>query len=153
MRRRQGYPYFRGVDDMAGEPGHGDSSGVPAHELPYFDEIFARQQADDPTFKEAFARNVHFGYWPQPASASGSLTDYAAATEELSRQIFRVAGVADSQALIDIGCGFGGTVAKLDAEYQGMRLVGLNIDPRQIAAARELCPTARPGNEIRFVVA
>lgn len=130
-----------------------DPANVPAHDLPYFDEIFARQQANDPTYREAFARNVHFGFWPQPTAVSPSLSAYASATEELSRQIFRMSNIANGQSVIDIGCGVGGMIAKMDAEYAQMDLVGLNIDPRQIDAARRLCATARPGNQVRFVVA
>lgn len=124
-----------------------------AHDLPYFDEIFARQQANDPSYQEAFARNVHFGFWPEPSRAVPSLAAYATATEELSRQIFRVADVANGQSVIDIGCGLGGMVAKMDAEFERMHLVGINIDPRQIDAARKLCPQARDGNTIEFIVA
>src|SRR2546427_461008 len=55
--------------------------------LPYFDYILERLHAGDPDVTAAFGRHVHWGYWDDPARADGTLADFAAATEALSRQV------------------------------------------------------------------
>src|SRR5439155_10489956 len=82
-----------------------------------------------------------WGYWDDPASADGSLSNFAAAAARLSRQVIAAAGVRDGQRVLDAGCGFGGTLADLHERLPGVDLVGLNIDARQLGQAREQLPT------------
>ncbi len=118
---------------------------------PYFDDLLARLAAGDPDATAAFGRHVHWGYWPDPAAATGTAADYAAAAERLCRIVCDAAGVRDGMRVLDVGCGLGGTVASLDERFTGMDLLGVNLDPRQVAWASEKV-TGRPGNRVRFMV-
>lgn len=119
--------------------------------FPYLDLLLGVLARGHPVLEESFGRHIHWGYWPDPAAAdSGSATDFAAAAERLSQALIELAGISDGMRVLDAGCGFGGTIARLDAERRGLDLVGLNIDPRQLArAAGQVRP--RAGNRIAFV--
>ena len=70
----------------------------------------------------------------------------------MTRRICDLAGIGDGDRVLDVGCGFGGTLASLDSRFERLVLVGLNYDGRQLARARaEVRP--RPGNELRWVEA
>ena len=103
--------------------------------LPYFDLLLQQLEAGDARFVEAFGRHVHWGYWPDPQRADGSPADFAAAAERLCGLVCDAGGVVDGEAVLDAGCGFGGTVDSLNGRLSGVDVVGLNIDPRQLQRA------------------
>ena len=57
--------------------------------------------------------------------------------------------MADGQQILDVGCGFGGTIASLNENFTEQNLVGVNIDDRQLERAR-LKVVAQNGNRIDF---
>lgn len=118
--------------------------------LPYFDILLARLDAGNEDLDRAFGRHVHWGYWPDPKRAKGGAEDFAKAAEALSKRVYQAAGVRGGQKVLDAGCGFGGTLASLNENFDAMDLTGLNIDPRQIARAEKKV-RARDGNALRFV--
>ena len=119
---------------------------------PYFDVLLKRLDEGDARATVAFGRHVHWGWWSEPERADGSPEDYAAAAERLCRKVCDAAGVRDGMNVLDVGCGFGGTIASLNERFSGLNLVGVNIDPRQLErAARSVRPTN--GNRIRWVEA
>ena len=105
---------------------------------PYFDALFERFAAGDRAATVAFGRHVHWGYWPDPDAADGTPEDYARAAEELCRRVCDAAPVTGGMRVLDVGCGFGGTVASLNERFRDLDMVGVNIDPRQLARAAEL---------------
>jgi len=117
---------------------------------PYFDVLFRRldQNHADPVV--AFGRHVHWGCWDDPASADGSASNYAVAAERLCRRVCDVAQIKDGLRILDVGCGFGGTLASLNERFANLEMVGVNIDARQLERARK---TIQPhnGNRILFV--
>lgn len=127
-------------------------SAVAAPALPYFDFLLGRLEAGDERFAEAFGRHVHWGYWPRGQRADGSPADFALAAERLCHSVCDAGSVADGRKILDAGCGFGGTIASLNARFSGVELIGLNIDPRQLErAATRVLP--RPENRIRWLAA
>lgn len=118
--------------------------------LPYFDILLEGLRQGKPGVTRAFGDHVHWGYWARGERGDGSVEGFAAAAERMSEHVSGLAGAGDGQQILDVGCGFGGTVANLNRRLSGVRLVGLNIDERQLARARERV-TARPGNEVSFV--
>jgi len=117
--------------------------------LPYFDLLLERLDRGRPDLDLAFGRHVHWGYWEDPRRADLSARDFAAAAEALSQRVWRAALLKDGMSVLDAGCGFGGTIASLNENFQDMELVGLNIDRRQLERARgKLVPQA--GNRIRL---
>ena len=118
--------------------------------LPYFDTLFSQLDDDDAAIAVAFGRHVHWGYWPDPSQATRTAPDFAAAAERLTVETYRAAGIADNQSVLDVGCGFGGTIASLNENFSEMRLTGLNIDERQLVRARAKV-SSRDGNWLEFV--
>jgi ubiquinone/menaquinone biosynthesis C-methylase UbiE len=122
------------------------ASGAP----PYFDVLFQLLARDDPDTRAAFGRHVHWGYWKDPAESDGTANDYAQAAERLCQKITDAAALADGLALLDCGCGFGGTIASINERCHKMRLVGLNIDGRQLERARQTI-LPQSGNSLEWV--
>jgi ubiquinone/menaquinone biosynthesis C-methylase UbiE len=119
--------------------------------LPYFDRILELLEAGDPLVTETFGRFVHWGYWDHPERADDTPADFAQAAARLSRRLVALAGVRAGQRVLDVGCGFGGTLADLNDRHDALELVGLNVDPRQLGRAHSLL-TPRAGNRIYLVV-
>ncbi len=122
-------------------------------DLPYFDqilEVVERQPSSD--LAVAFRRHVHWGCFEQPERADDSLAGYVQAAESMTRRIVDATRVGDGARVLDVGCGFGGTVHHLDERLDRAALVGLNIDARQLGRARSSV-TPRSGNTIDFVAA
>ncbi len=118
--------------------------------LPYFDCLLESFAKGDTNAQALFGRNVHWGYWENPAQADGSVADFQLATEKLTKKVYGAAKVQNGYRLLDAGCGFGGTIACLNDNFNNMQLVGINIDPRQLARAREEVKP-RENNQIEFV--
>lgn len=118
--------------------------------LPYFDHLLSELARGNQALNTSFGRHVHWGLWDDPRAATGTDEDYARAAENLTVQLCTLAQMADGQRVLDAGCGFGGTIASLNAQLQHMDMTGLNIDPRQLARAREQVH-ARGDNRIAFI--
>lgn len=99
----------------------------PVQVPPYFDALIDAYQ------RGATGRSVHLGFWPD-----GDDGNFAGAQARLDEVIIQLAGIADGQSVLDIGCGFGGTVARINATCARMRLAGINVDARQIEICRGL---------------
>jgi len=111
--------------------------------LPYFDFILALIAQANPAVEKSFGRHVHFGFWSDPASARGADSDFAQAAEQLSLELCQAGEITSGESVLDAGCGFGGTLAFLNERHHDMRLVGLNLESRQLDRARQLIqPTA-----------
>lgn len=117
--------------------------------LPYFDLLLEGRKKGDPAAR-VFERFVHWGYWEDPASAAGTAEDLVEAMGRLNDEVVAPARISDGQSVLDAGCGFGGTLAGLNGSRSGMKLVGVNIDERQIEVARSQA-RAREGNSLEFV--
>lgn len=123
----------------------------PMPELPYFDLLMDERQDGGQT-GQLWENQVHWGYWDNPKAAEGTRADYIAAMEQMNRVLLTAGKVADGQKLLDAGCGFGGTIGQINTAHCGMNLTGLNIDPRQLAAAHAQT-TPVNGNAIDWVEA
>jgi cyclopropane fatty-acyl-phospholipid synthase-like methyltransferase len=95
---------------------------------------------------------VHWGCFSSPETADDSLATYVAAAEELTSLVCSAGRVADGQSILEVGCGFGGTLDTLCERLRDSTLLGLNIDGRQLQRARQGVP-ARRGNRVHFVQA
>ena len=120
--------------------------------LPYFDFLLQGFSRGEEELTAAFGRHVHWGYWPDPVAADGSVADFAAAAERLSRKVCDAAGLREGMRVLDAGCGLGGTLASLNERYGNLTLAGLNIDSRQLERARQQVEP-RSTNRLSFVTA
>ena len=118
--------------------------------LPYFDRLLQELERGNPAMVQAFGRHVHWGYWEEPNSADSSPADFARAAEHLCRKVCDAAGVEGGDHVLDVGCGFGGTIASLNERFFSLTLVGLNLDERQLVRARNLVQP-RQDNQIQFL--
>lgn len=117
---------------------------------PYFDDLPRLFATQDTQALEAFGQHIHWGFWPDSALADGSLKDFSAAAERLSRQLLGHAKLRDGLSILDAGCGFGGTIALLNASHQNLQLKGININAEQVERAKvEVVPQS--GNQIEFI--
>lgn len=119
-------------------------------QLPYFDRLLERIHQSDPTALAAFPRHIHYGYWDDPSRADGTLADYAAAAERMTEVIAAATALRDGMHVLDVGCGFGGTLAALNETLTRVDLHGLNIDMRQLRRAQQ-CVHPQLGNQLAFV--
>jgi ubiquinone/menaquinone biosynthesis C-methylase UbiE len=120
-------------------------------DLPYFDLLLNERQNGGES-GQLWENQVHWGYWENPMAAKGTPADYVAAMEHMNSVLFEAGKVADGQKLLDAGCGFGGTIQQINSGHSDMDLTGLNIDPRQLAAAEAQTEPAN-GNRIGWVEA
>ncbi len=117
--------------------------------LPYFDYLLSLLKEGNEAVEKSFGRHVHWGYWEQPAEALLTTADFEQAAENLSKEVCTAGNIKNDLSVLDVGCGFGGTVAHINERYTGMKLVGLNLDERQLVRARErVLPVA--GNTVQF---
>ncbi len=119
-------------------------------ELPYFDVLLAELENNEPALTTAFGRFVHWGYWHEHERADGSMTNFAHAAEQMNQRVCAAAAARNGQRILDVGSGWGGTIASLNDALEGAELVGLNIDTRQIERAKRRV-RARKGNSVDFV--
>ncbi|MEY3758892.1 MAG: hypothetical protein RIR39_383 [Pseudomonadota bacterium] len=117
--------------------------------LPYFDYLLTLLKDNNEAVEKSFGRHVHWGYWEDPKQALLSTADFEQATEHLSQQVCLAGHIENGQAVLDVGCGFGGTVAHMNEYYTGMQLIGLNLDERQLVRARE-CVLPLTDNTLQF---
>ncbi len=105
-------------------------------DLPYFDLLLEGRSRDDKASK-IFERYVHWGYWEHPENATRNQEEFAAAMERLNSEVLLAADLKNQQRVLDVGCGFGGTLAGIQTRWEGMNLTGINIDARQLEIARQ----------------
>jgi ubiquinone/menaquinone biosynthesis C-methylase UbiE len=117
--------------------------------LPYFDFLFSELAKHNASIEKSFGRHVHWGYWPDPEKAVGDDEDYGRAAEALTLELCRLAGIREGHRVLDVGCGFGGTIASLNERFDRIALTGLNIDERQLERARQMVMPLRD-NTVSF---
>jgi ubiquinone/menaquinone biosynthesis C-methylase UbiE len=117
--------------------------------LPYFDYLLRGLAEGNEIIEKSFGRHVHWGYWENPNDAKNTVEDFVRATEELSRQVCLAGRIQNNMAVVDVGCGFGGTIAHINENYQKMSLVGVNIDERQLERAKQIVKPANT-NSVEF---
>jgi cyclopropane fatty-acyl-phospholipid synthase-like methyltransferase len=112
---------------------------------PYFDQLIEGFR------RGTVGRFVHLGHWEPPfpaADAPGGAGEFEQAQARLNAVLLGMAGLQSGQSVLDVGCGFGGTLDAVNHAFSNMALAGLNIDPRQL----DICRTIEPakGNRLRW---
>ncbi|MCG8456453.1 MAG: methyltransferase domain-containing protein [Holophagales bacterium] len=110
---------------------------APQRLASHFELIAAALGRGEPRTRSALGRNLHFGYWdsaPREVNADG----FARATERLSSEVTGELCLGRRGRLLDVGCGYGGTLARLRQHRPELRLVGLDCGIGQLARCREV---------------
>lgn len=115
----------------------------------YFDALIDKF-AEDKELEKAFGKHIHWGYWANPSLADGTLNDFAVAANNLSKLVIETAQVKDGEKILDVGCGFGGTISLFNDSYEYLTLKGVNIDGAQVTRARELIKP-KNHNQVEFI--
>ncbi len=94
-------------------------------ECPSVAKQFVRQHYDlaTPFYWLLWGRHIHHGLWDGQESP-------AQAQQQLTETLAREAGVRDGDAVLDVGCGMGGSSIHL-ARTLGCRVTGITISPLQ----------------------
>jgi SAM-dependent methyltransferase len=85
-----------------------------------------------------FWRGFHWGLFDDPAYTEGDPDVYYAATEAMTEAVVSAAGITDGTRVLDVGCGFGGTLDHIATRNKDMTLAGVNVDEQQLIRARKL---------------
>jgi ubiquinone/menaquinone biosynthesis C-methylase UbiE len=108
---------------------------MPVINFPYIDrELEKLDRGEEPP---GYWRAFHWGLFPAP-DADADPDSYFAAGEAMTEAIVSAGGVADGGRVLDVGCGFGGTIDHVAARNPACRIAGINIDERQLRQARRL---------------
>ncbi len=92
---------------------------------------------------------IHLGLWERLTPGT-SPADLRAAQRRLDDHIVALSAASPGLAILDVGCGFGGTIASFDAAVERLALVGVNIDPRQLRVA-QASVVPRGGSTVRWL--
>jgi len=117
------------------------TSVVPA----YFDQILGDF---DPARS---SRAVHLGFWQNAQQPRESFDDFLLAQTRLNDWLLGELGAEDGDCILDVGCGLGATLESLNGSISSARLVGVNIDERQLQACRTLA--AQRNNRLQWQLA
>ncbi len=95
--------------------------------IPYFEGLISARKAGH------ISDHVHLGLFDD--TKLGQSLEAA----QIAMSAFHLAhlGACDGDTIVDVGCGFGGTLRMLDAALNTVQLIGVNVDPLQIALAKE----------------
>lgn len=118
---------------------------MPLPVPPYFDFLIGAFRPG------TSSRYVHLGHWESPApdlDAPSEPDEFARAQAMLDAYLLEMADLRAGLSVLDVGCGFGGTLDAINRRLDRMQLTGVNIDPRQL----EICNgiEARNGNRLRW---
>ena len=101
-----------------------------------------------------FWRGFHWGLFDDPDNLDCDPGRYYLAAEAMTAAVVDAGGITDNSRVLDVGCGFGGTLDHIAETRKGCRLAGVNVDERQLVRARELLAEyGRGGQTIPFITA
>ena len=107
-------------------------------DMPYIEAELARMDAG--SAPPSYLRHLHWGLFDADDldRDDDSPARYVTAAEAMTDRVVSAAAITDGMPLLDVGCGFGGTLSHIRRHHPSCRLTGLNIDPRQLHWARRL---------------
>ena len=117
--------------------------------FPYIDAEI--EQMADGSAPPEYLRHFHWGLFDDPTEDDDSTDRYVEAATALTDRILTAARVADGRRILDVGCGFGGTLDHIRSLHDGCRLTGINIDLRQLQWGRRLLAGGAGASPIAFV--
>jgi SAM-dependent methyltransferase len=114
-------------------PDHGRSA---VKKFSYVDAAFGYMPGGDE--QAPFWRGFHWGLFTDPDDLDCDPARYYAAAEAMTDAVVTAARITENSRVLDVGCGFGGTLDHILGRYPGCQLAGVNVDEQQLIQAREL---------------
>jgi tocopherol O-methyltransferase len=108
------------------------------------DDIRQHYDQLSPLYRTFWGEHIHHGFWRGDETA-------AEAQVNLSRELAQRAAIAPDSAVLDVGCGLGGSALLLAKEY-GCWVKGISISPKQIAAANREAKRRSLLDRVEFAV-
>lgn len=105
-------------------------------QLAYFDLILDDFDAGRAT------RHAHLGHWDDPGAMPETIGEVQAAQRHAAKLLVDLLDVGSGQVVLDVGCGLGGSVELITELRPDAQVIGLNIDPRQLARCRTVAAPA-----------
>jgi SAM-dependent methyltransferase len=103
-------------------------------DLSYIDDALVHFRNGD----VPFWRHLHWGLFDDPDVDDDDPARYFLAAQAMTAHVIRTGSITDGTSVLDVGCGFGGTLDLVRQGTGSCRLVGINIDERQVRRGREL---------------
>ncbi len=120
--------------------------------FPYFEKLEEELNKDSLEAKIILGDHVHWGYWNNYSNFLINSNNFNQAAKNLLERIIEKANIKNGQRILDVGCGYGGTIRILNEKFSDCELIGINIDEKQIKRARDLTKE-KNNNKISFVKA
>lgn len=98
--------------------------------------------------EEAMGGSLHYGYW----NGADDTSDMRTASERMTDLMVGKLGARPGDRILDVGCGNGRPALRL-ARASGASVLGVNIAPKQVAAANEHAEREGLADRVRFTVA
>ena len=118
--------------------------------FPYIDaEIDQMRQGAEPP---EHLRHFHWGLYESPDVSDDRTERYVVAARAMTEHILDAGEVGPGSRILDVGCGFGGTLDLVRHRHAGCRLVGINIDERQLVWGRRMLRPAPDGGGPRDAI-
>ena len=121
--------------------------------MPYIDsEIDLMENGGEPA---EYLRHFHWGLFDDLDRSDDEPERYFTAARAMTERVIAAGGIEDDRRVLDVGCGFGGTLDMIKARNRGCKLAGVNIDERQLQWAQKLLANeGAPGDQrISFATA
>lgn len=99
-------------------------------------KIVAHYDAVSPYYQSLWGENIHHGYWIRGDESKEQ------AQIQLTEQLATLANIQTGSAVLDIGCGFGGSSLYLAQKYKTCA-TGITISPVQVEMARKAAAAAQ----------
>ena len=96
-------------------------------------------------------RCAHLGHWDlRPDGLPDVRPDitFQMAQQRMNDVLLELANLKSGQTVLDIGCGLGGLIDRIDSRFSGLQLTGINVDPRQLDVCHRL--RSKSQNVIRW---
>lgn len=118
---------------------------------PYLELVLRAQETTD-SRTSIFRDDIHWGYWAGPFRGQVSQTSYLKASDRLTNHVLSELSLYPGFCLLDVGCGFGGTLRMAHTQCPLGKYFGLNIDERQLAVGAKRSAESHAGKSGIFYV-
>lgn len=121
----------------------------PASPEPMNQDIAAFYDATSAMWERVWGPHMHHGFYGHDGRKS---VDPKMAQLDMVDELLRFAGVTEARAILDSGCGIGGSTLYLYDRLNAEKAVGLTLSPRQVVRARKRAALMDLSDSVTFSV-